>query len=109
MKTPVQRRSAAATSGRRTTCAKCGEPISSSPSATSTRFTGGFSPAPRMACSAARNAASGPFCAAAHDDLAQPGLVDDGGLPGRRRPLGGIDLLDVVHEVEAGGARLARA
>ena len=39
----------------------CGEPISSSPSAISTRFTGIFRPAPRMACNAARKAASGPF------------------------------------------------
>src|SRR5713101_7237643 len=60
-KIPTQRPSAAWTSGRCTTCGKCGEPISSSPSATHTRFTGSFRPAPRMAWSAARNAASGPF------------------------------------------------
>ncbi len=47
MKTPAQRASAFATSGWRTTCEKCGEPISSSPSATSTRLTGSFTPAPR--------------------------------------------------------------
>ena len=61
MKTPLQRASALPTSGRFITSPKCGEPISSSPSATSTRFTGSFCPAPRIACSAARNAACGPF------------------------------------------------
>ena len=61
MKIPLQRFNAACTSGRRTICGKCGEPISSSPSATNTRFTGSFRPAPRMAWRAARNAASGPF------------------------------------------------
>ncbi len=38
--------------------------------------------------------------AAPDDDLAEAGLVDDRGLEGRRGPLGRIDLLDVVHEVE---------
>ena len=61
MKMPVQRLRAAVTSGRCTTWRKCGEPISSSPSATRTRFTGTFLPAPRIACSAARKTASGPF------------------------------------------------
>ncbi len=61
MKTPVQRARAAATSGRRTIWVMWGEPISSSPSATRTRFTGSFRPAPRIAWSAARKAASGPF------------------------------------------------
>ena len=61
MNTPTQRRSAASTSGLWTICPMCGEPISSSPSATITRFTGSFRLAPRIACSAARNAASGPF------------------------------------------------
>src|SRR5215510_6369904 len=49
MNTPSQRFKAERTSGRLTTCEKCGEPISSSPSATNTRLTGGFLPAPRMA------------------------------------------------------------
>src|SRR5437016_6061904 len=61
IKMPMQFFSAASTSGRRTTCGKCGEPISSSPSATKTRLTGSFLPAPRMAWRAARNEASGPF------------------------------------------------
>ncbi len=61
MNTPIELLSAASTSGRRTIWGKWGEPISSSPSATSTRFTGSLRPAPRMACRAARNAASGPF------------------------------------------------
>ena len=61
MKIPEHLPSACSTSGERTTWAKCGEPISSSPSATSTRFTGSLRPAPWMACSAARNAPSGPF------------------------------------------------
>ena len=47
MKMPEHRARAAATSGERTICGKCGEPISSSPSATSTRLTGSFTPAPR--------------------------------------------------------------
>ena len=77
MKMPVQRRRAALTSGRRTTCGKCGEPISSSPSATSTRLTGSFWPAPRIAWSVARNAASGPFWLTAPrptTTLPKPGL-----------------------------------
>src|SRR2546427_4758831 len=41
MKMPMERLSAASTSGCRTIWGKCGEPISSSPSATSTKFTGG--------------------------------------------------------------------
>src|SRR6266404_657406 len=41
--------------------------------------------------------------AAADDDLAESRLVDQRGVPRRRGPLGGIDLLDVVHEVEADG------
>src|SRR5207244_3464471 len=59
--TPTVFLSAAMTSGFVTTCLKCGEPISSSPSTTRTMFTGTFLPAPLIACSAARNAASGPF------------------------------------------------
>ncbi len=42
MKMPIDLARAAAMSGRRTTSPKCGEPISSSPSATRTRFTGSF-------------------------------------------------------------------
>src|SRR5439155_13696585 len=38
---------------------------------------------------------------AANDGLAEAGLVDQPRFPGRRRPLRGIDLLHVVHEVEA--------
>ena len=45
--------------------------------------------------------------AAAHHDLAEPGLVHDRGVPRRRGPLGRVHLLDVVHEVEADGARRA--
>ena len=88
----------------------CGEPISSSPSATSTRFTGIFFPAPRIACSAASNAASGPFLihrAPSDDHLADARLVDDARLERRRGPLGRVELLDVVHEVQAD--RLRRA
>ena len=61
MKTSWHLDSAASTSGRCTIWAKCGDPISSSPSATSTIFTGGFRPAALSACNAARNVASGPF------------------------------------------------
>ncbi len=39
--------------------------------------------------------------AAAHQDGAETGLLDELRVPGRRAPLGGVDLLDVVHEVEA--------
>src|SRR2546430_521527 len=45
--------------------------------------------------------------AAPDQHLAEPGPVDERGVPGRRRPLGGIDLLDVVHEVQAERARRA--
>ena len=62
MKMPMHFSSAARTCGVSwQTCAKFGEPTSSSPSATSTRLTGIFLPAPRIACIAARNAACGPF------------------------------------------------
>src|SRR5437899_8581775 len=61
MKIPSVRLRADCTSGRRTIWGKWGDPISSSPSATSTKLSGGLRPAPRMACSAARNVASGPF------------------------------------------------
>ena len=43
--------------------------------------------------------------AAAHEDLPEPGLVDDRRVEGRRGPFRGIDLLDVVHEVDADGSR----
>ena len=46
--------------------------------------------------------------AAAHEDLAEAGLVHEGGVERRRRPLGGIDLLDVVHEVDADRPRRSR-
>ena len=105
MKTPVVLASAACTiSGGRTICGKCGEPISSSPSATKTRLTGSFRPAPLKAWSAARKAASGPFWfdgAAADDALAEPRLVHDRRVERGRGPLGRVHLLDVVHEVEA--------
>ena len=45
--------------------------------------------------------------AAADQDLAEAGLVDERRRPGRRRPLGGIDLLDVIHEVQADRPRRA--
>src|SRR5438309_226944 len=45
MKIPATRRRAACTSGRRTIWGKWGDPISSSPSATSTKLSGGFLPA----------------------------------------------------------------
>jgi hypothetical protein len=61
MKMPSHFASASRTGEASTICAKCGEPISSSPSATSTRFTGSLRPAPWNACSAARNADCGPF------------------------------------------------
>ena len=63
------------------------------------------------ACSAARNAACGPFWLTAPrpiSTLPKPGLVDERRVERRRRPLGGIDLLHVVHEVEADRARRAR-
>jgi hypothetical protein len=45
--------------------------------------------------------------AAPHDHLAELGQVDDLRLPRRRAPLLGLDLLDVVHEVQADRARRA--
>ena len=88
----------------------CGEPISSSPSATSTRFTGSFLPAPRIACSAASNAACGPFWLTAPRPiitLPTPGLSTMRASSGGDDHSGGIELLDVVHEVEADGLRRA--
>ena len=61
MITPTDRRMAAATSGSASRLAKWVEPISSSPSATSTRLTGSFTPAFLNPCSAVRKAISGPF------------------------------------------------
>ena len=46
--------------------------------------------------------------AAADDHLAEARLVDDARLERRRRPLGRIELLDVVHEVEADRLRRRR-
>ena len=43
--------------------------------------------------------------AAADEDLSESRLVDDRGGEGRRRPLRGIGLLHVVHEVEREGLR----
>src|SRR5215472_4267143 len=43
--------------------------------------------------------------AAADHHFSKTGLVDNGGVPGRRRPLGWIYLLDVVHKVNADSAR----
>src|SRR5688572_3662522 len=40
---------------------------------------------------------------AAHDHLAEAGLVHQPGLERRRAPLGGVVLLDVVHEVDGEG------
>ena len=87
---------------------KCGEPISSSPSATRTRLTGELHARPReRRGGAARNADSGPFWLTAPrpiDDLAEPGLSTIAASKGGERPLRGIDLLDVVHEVDADGS-----
>src|SRR5260370_41722554 len=47
------------------------------------------------------------YGAAAHDNLSQARLINESGFEGGRRPLGGIGLLHVVHEVEAEGARSA--
>src|SRR5215469_3516284 len=47
--------------------------------------------------------------AAAHDDFSEAWLVEQGRFERRRRPLGGVGLLDVVHEIEAesfGSARV---
>ena len=59
--TPSHFLSAASTFGWVTIWRKFGLPISSSPSQTSTMLTGDFLPAARIACSAARKVASGPF------------------------------------------------
>src|SRR2546429_5162516 len=44
--------------------------------------------------------------AAAHDDFSEAGLVEQSGFEGRRRPLGGVSLLDVVHEIDRKSTRL---
>src|SRR5712692_8181646 len=41
--------------------------------------------------------------AAADDHFAEAGLINQRGVPGRRGPFGGIDLLYVIHEIEADG------
>ena len=103
MMMPTHLRSAASTSGLKTISRKFGEPISSSPSQTSTRFTGSFLPAALNACSAARNAICGPLVFVAPrpmHDLADARPVDDPRLERRRAPLLRIELLHVVHEVD---------
>ena len=88
----------------------CGEPISSSPSATSTRFTGIFLPRAADRVQRGEQRRLRPLLvdrAAADHHLADAGLVDDARLERRRAPLGRIELLDVVHEVEADGLRRA--
>ena len=45
--------------------------------------------------------------AAPDEDFADAGLVDERGVQRRRRPFRGIDLFDVVHEIEAHRARRA--
>ena len=45
--------------------------------------------------------------AAPHEHLSQLRLFDERGFPRWRGPLGGVRLLDVVHEIEAQGARSA--
>ena len=93
---------------RLTSCGMCGEPISSSPSATNTRFTGIFFPAPRIACKAARNAASGPFWFTAPRPII---TFPSGGLSTIRASVGGddhsdwIELFHIVHEIEPDGFR----
>src|SRR5262249_1862424 len=47
--------------------------------------------------------------AASDDHLADAALVDEARLERRRAPLGGIELLDVVHEIEADRVPRARA
>ena len=74
---PTDFRSAASTSGLKTISRKLGEPISSSPSHTSTRLTGSFFPAAWNAWSAARNAIWGPLVLVAPRPtitLPKPGL-----------------------------------
>ena len=68
------------------------------------------SPAPRIAWSAARNAACGPFWFTAPRPIStrpRPGLSTIAASQRRRRPLGRVDLLHVVHEVEADRPRRA--
>src|ERR1700675_447029 len=43
------------------------------------------------------------YGAAADQNFAEAGLVDDCSVPRRRGPFGGIDLLDVIHEIEPDG------
>ena len=84
------RLSAASTSGRRTICGKCGEPISSSPSATSTRLTGSFARRRGWRAAPRGTPTSGPFWLTAPRpiiDFAEAGLVDERRLERRRRPL----------------------
>ena len=83
---------------------KCGEPISSSPSQTSTRFTGSFTFRGFERAQRAEERSLGTFLVhrtASHADLAQTFLVDDLAFERRRRPLRRIELLHVVHEVNA--------
>ena len=93
-----------------TICPICGEPISSSPSATITRLTGIFFSAALIACNAARNAASGPFWFTAPRPMiafAQRRFVHQPRFGRRRSPLRRIELFHVVHEIKADRFRRA--
>src|ERR1700720_3965553 len=51
------------------------------------------------------------YGAAADDNFAEAGLVDERSVPWWRGPLGRVDLLDVVHEIESerfGGSGVER-
>ena len=75
------------------------------------KFTGSLRPAPRMACSAARNVASGPFWLTAPrptTTLPKPGLSTSAASHGGDDHSDGINLLHVIHEVEAERFRARR-
>ena len=100
---PTALRSAASTSGLNTISLKFGEPISSSPSHTSTRLIGSFRPAALNACSAARQAICGPLVFVAPRPiitLPTPGRSTMRPSSGGELHSFGVVLLDVVHEVQ---------
>jgi hypothetical protein len=104
--TPTQDFMCGNTSGLLTISPKCGEAISSSPSHTSTRFTGSFLPDRLEGHERAQEGILRSFLvhrAASHAHRPQPGLLHQARFQRRRTPFRRHELLHVVHEVNGQG------
>src|SRR2546426_9163147 len=103
MKMPMERLSAASTSGCRTILGEVRRADLLLALSDEHEVHRGLAAGPADGVEGAKERGFRPFLvhrAAADQHLAQTGPVDERGLPGRRGPLCGIRLLHVVHEVE---------